>query len=311
MHAQFDAGRTAVRGVGFAPLRHTQQLDAVAELVGVADVGRLQLGDAFDVGAIKLHRHAEGDRTHDRDLVGGVYAFDVERGIGLRVTQALGLREHLGKVRSLGAHLGEDEVGRAVDDAGHPFDAVGGEPFAQRLDDRDTAGHRGFKGHRHTALACRLEDLAAVHRQQRLVGGDNVLAGLDRLHHQRARDAGAADQLDDDIDRRIGEHLRRIAHHLRRIADDRAGTLHVHIGHHRDLDAAARAAADFLLVALQHLEGAGAHGADAQKAHLNRFHRVGLSGYWCVRRRYEARKWSMRPIASVRSSALGKKTRRK
>ena len=38
--------------------------------------------------------------------------------------------------------------------------------------------------------------------------------------------------------------------------------------------AAAGAAADLFLVAAQHLEGAAAHGADAQKAHLNRFHVV-------------------------------------
>ena len=44
------------------------------------------------------------------------------------------------------------------------------------------------------------EDLVAVHRQQRLVGGDHVLAGGDGLQHQLLRDAVAADQLDDDVD---------------------------------------------------------------------------------------------------------------
>ena len=55
MHAQLDAFRRA--------LGDAQQLDAVAELLGVADVGRLQLGDAFDVGLVELHRDAEGDRA--------------------------------------------------------------------------------------------------------------------------------------------------------------------------------------------------------------------------------------------------------
>ncbi len=44
------------------------------------------------------------------------------------------------------------------------------------------------------------ENLVAVHGQQRLVGGDDMLAVGDRLQHQFLRNAVAADQLDDDID---------------------------------------------------------------------------------------------------------------
>ena len=40
----------------------------------------------------------------------------------------------------------------------------------------------------------------------------------------------------------------------------------------RDLDAAAGAAPDFFLVALQHVEGAAADGADAEQADLDGFH---------------------------------------
>ena len=39
--------------------------------------------------------------------------------------------------------------------------------------------------------------------EQRLVGGDDVLAVGDRLEHERARRLDAADQLDDDVDVRI------------------------------------------------------------------------------------------------------------
>ncbi|KAG1062522.1 hypothetical protein G6F40_017944 [Rhizopus arrhizus] len=54
MHAQFDAVGTA--------LGDAQQLDAVAQAFGVLDVFSGQLRNAFDVGAVELHRHAEGQR---------------------------------------------------------------------------------------------------------------------------------------------------------------------------------------------------------------------------------------------------------
>jgi hypothetical protein len=50
------------------------------------------------------------------------------------------------------------------------------------------------------------KDLGAVHGQQRLVGGDHVLAGGNRFEHQRLGNAVAADQLDDDVDLGVGDH---------------------------------------------------------------------------------------------------------
>jgi hypothetical protein len=121
------------------------------------------------------------------------------------------------------------------------------------------------------------EDLAAVHGQQRLVGGDHMLAGGDGLEHQRARDAVAADQLDHDVDRRLGDHRARIGHHPHALARRRArarstsrsATIAISI-------AAPGAAPDLLAVALQHAEGAAADGADAEQADLDGLHgRIG------------------------------------
>ena len=75
-----------------------EQLDAVAELLGVGDVGRLQLGDALDVRLGELHRHAERDRADDRRLVRGVDAVDVEGRVGLGVAEPLRLGERGGEV---------------------------------------------------------------------------------------------------------------------------------------------------------------------------------------------------------------------
>jgi hypothetical protein len=262
VHAQLDA-------LGAAP-RDAEQLDAVSELFGIADVDCLQCGDALHVGLVELHRHAEGDGAHDGGLVRGVDALDVEGRVGLGVSQPLSLLEHDAEVEALVAHLAEDEVGRAVDDAGDPLDTIGGQPLAQRLDDRDAAGHRGLEADHHSLGVRGGEDLVAVHREQRLVGGDHMLAGGNRLHHERARDAVAADQLDDDVDCRIGDDLARIVDHADTLADNRPYTGGVEVGDRRDLEAAPGAAPDLLLVAAQHLEGATADGADAEQADLDR-----------------------------------------
>ena len=77
-----------------------EQLDPVAELLGVGDVGRLQVDDAFDVGLVELHRHAERDRAHDRRLVRGVDAGDVEGRVGLGIAEPLRLGERDREVES-------------------------------------------------------------------------------------------------------------------------------------------------------------------------------------------------------------------
>ncbi len=116
------------------------------------------------------------------------------------------------------------------------------------------------------------EDLGAVHREQRLVGGDHVLAGRDGLEHQLLGDAIAADELDDDVDVGVGDDFARVADHLDAFADHFAGAGSVEVGHHGDLDATAGAALDFFLVALEHLEGAAADRACAEQAYLDGFH---------------------------------------
>src|SRR5476649_1508491 len=203
MHAQFDA----LGAVDGGTLGDAQQFDAVAQLLGVADVDGVEFRDAFHIGFVELHRDAEGDGRHDGGLVRGVDALDVEGRIGFRVTQLLRLFQRRVEVQALVAHLGQDEIGGAVDDPGQPLDAVGRQALAQRLDDGDAAGHRRLEGHHHALFLGGGEDLVAMHGQQRLVGGDDMLAVGDGLQHQFARQLVAADQLHDDVDVRVVDDL--------------------------------------------------------------------------------------------------------
>jgi hypothetical protein len=150
-------------------------------------------------------------------------------------------------------------------------------PFTYCLDDGNAAGHRRLECHHHAHLLRLEENLVAVYRQQRLVGGDHVLAIVDSLQHQFPGHTGATDQLDNNINVRI-------AHHGERIVGDAAlapcqllCTFEVLVRHHGDVDLPSGPALDFSRVALQHVESAAADGADAQQAYVDWFHTANLS----------------------------------
>jgi hypothetical protein len=145
-------------------------------------------------------------------------------------------------------------------------------PFAQRLDDRDAAGHRRLEGH-HDALALRGgEDLVAMHRQQRLVGGHHVLAVGDRLQHQFLGDAVAADQFDDDVDLGSRHHREGVVGHLRPAAGHLPRQFEVLVRHLGDADRPPGAAGDLGLVAGRTVKGAATDGADAEQSYIDGFH---------------------------------------
>ena len=110
----------------FGALGDTQQLDAIAQLLGVFNVGGSQLGNAFDVGLVKLNRYAKSQSTHEGDFVCRVHTFNVEGGVGLGITQSLSLLEDHIKVQTFFTHFGQNEIGGAIDDASDPLNSVGG-----------------------------------------------------------------------------------------------------------------------------------------------------------------------------------------
>ena len=81
MDAGFDAVLVAA-GDG-------EQLDRVAELGCVAEVARGEPSDALAVDLVRVDVRMEGEAGQDGELVGGVVALDVVRGLGLRIAEVL------------------------------------------------------------------------------------------------------------------------------------------------------------------------------------------------------------------------------
>ena len=262
MHAQLNA----VAGV----LGDAQVLDAVTELGGALHILDGDAADAFHVHLGKLQRNTEGDGGDDGELVRRVHAFHVEGRVRFRVAQALRFFQHFLEGAPALLHLGEDVVAGAVDNARHPVDVVGGQAFTQGFQNRDAAGHRRFEGYVHAVLMGGLEDFVAVLGDQRLVGGDDVLAVLDRGEHQLAGGVGAADQLHQNVDFRVRGHREDIPRHADTV--DVARRIVAAGADMRDLDRAAHAPGDFPGVTLQNVDRAGAHRAQTCYADLYRIH---------------------------------------
>ena len=148
---------------------------------------------------VDVHRRAEGQPGDDGHLGRGVGAGHVVGGVGLGVAQPLRLGQRV-LVRRAGAlHRGQDEVGGAVHDAVHALDVGGGQRLGDHADGGHHAADRGLEAQLHPAPARHLEQLLAVARDQLLVGGHEVLAGLHRAQRVVQRRLGAAHELHDQV----------------------------------------------------------------------------------------------------------------
>src|SRR5690606_8517160 len=261
MHTQLDTC--------FGASRHTQVLDAITQRLGVIHIRRGQLRNAFGVGLVELQRNTERNGRKDGQFVCGIDAFDVEGRIGLGITQLLGFLEHVLKGATLLAHLGEDEVASAVDDAGQPVDTVARQAFTDCLDYRNAACNRGLEGDDDALFTGPGEDFVTVHGDQRLVCGDHVLTVLDGLEHQLQRQGIATDQLDDNIDIGVADNGENVVGN----GDATGVTTWVWLSSRdrHDFDTTPDATGNFLGIALQHIEGSATDGTQPTDANFHRF----------------------------------------
>src|SRR5690606_29402613 len=198
---------------------------------------------------------------------------DIEGGIRLGVAQALRFGEHRVEWQATRLHFGKNEVGGAIDDAGNPVDTVGGQAFANRLDDWNAASHGGLEHHHHALAAGSVKDLIAVLGQQRRVGGDHGLALADRLHDPLTRSGFAADEFRHDSDIRVARELEAVSGDAHTAAAQQPAP-HFSLAprHARHFAATSAASCDFVSVLLQYLPRTPEHHAQTEHADFSRCH---------------------------------------
>ena len=150
---------------------------------------------------------------------------------------------------------------------------VRGQALGQRPDDRDAAGDGRLEPDGPLGLAGGVEHLRPMGGEQRLVRGDDVLAGGEGVQHHGPGERRPAGEFDDDVDGRVGEGVaddgrnefrRHRRAGLRRVADDDAAQ--------RELPAGP--AGEAVGVFEQQSGHAGADGAAADQRDAERFRHV-------------------------------------
>jgi hypothetical protein len=192
------------------------QLQPQAQLLGVGHVVGGDVLDALVDDLVEVHGRGEGEAREDRHLRGGVAARDVVGGVGLRIAQLLGLAQRLLVRDAAARHLGEDVVGRAVDDPVDALDVRRGKRLLQDPDHGHDARDGALEAQLDAVLARARPQLLAVLGEQLLVRGDDVAAGAHRAQHEVAGGLDAADQLDDQLG--VGEDALEIAPRARQHA---------------------------------------------------------------------------------------------
>ena len=180
-------------------LGRADQLQPEPEVARVLQVVGLDLLDSLVTDLVDVDRRVERQPGQDRHLRRRVVAVDVLGRVRLGVAEPLCLGERRGERHPGPRHLGEDEVGRAVDDPVDAVDARAGQRLLKDADHGHDAGDRPLEAQLHAALAGQRPELLAVMREQLLVGGDDVFAVLHRPDHIFARRLDPTDQLDDQI----------------------------------------------------------------------------------------------------------------
>ena len=244
---------------------NAQVLDAITQFIGIGHVLGLYPGNALGIGTFQLQRDAEGDGAQDGQFVGRIGPFHVKSRVGLGVAEVLGLAQGLIETAIAVAHPGQDVIAGTVDDTGHPFDLVGGQSFAQRLDDGDAAGHGSLERHHHPLVLGRLEDFIAVFGDQRLVGGHHMLVVVDGAQDQFQGRLVTTDEFNDDLHLWIIHYGKGVVGYLRDTvqAGDGSGVICLGRGV-GDNDTPAGTARDLFGVTVQHGDGAAADGTEAQ-----------------------------------------------
>ena len=151
------------------------------------------------------------------------------------------------------------------------LDPVGHQAFLQRFDDRDAAADAGLEAHLDAVGDRRCKDLPAMYGEQGLVGGDHVFPLADRFQDKGSGRFDAADELDDDIYRRIVEDVLRVAAE-NDVLELRRQALDMDVGHPGQDDREAGLLTQPVLLRIYGLGQTAAHRPEANDAHTNFFH---------------------------------------
>src|SRR5208282_1458917 len=256
-----------------------QQLDRVAELPRVRDIVLRDTRDAFGVDLLGFQQHSERKAYQQAELVCGIVAFDIQRGVRLGNAAALRIRQRTFELDAMLAHRGENRIAGTVDDPVDGALAIAGQSLAKRANNRDTAADARLEADGQSVTRGGLEDFRAMLGQQRLVARDDILARRERFQDQRARRLMAPEELDDNVDVGSFDQCRAVARDQLWRDAERAIGLEAAVGDSGQFQGPAEFARVLRCIAPQQLHHAAADGAASEQGNPYRFQYP--TAVWC------------------------------
>ena len=128
--------------LGLGPHRHTQKLDAIAEVGSGIEVGKRDRRNAFDIDRARVELSCRTPDLQGWKALRGVVPFDIEGWIGLCVPKPLRFAQAVVKRQTVLLHAREDVIAGAVEDTVDAREGVAVQSFAQRLDNRNATADR-------------------------------------------------------------------------------------------------------------------------------------------------------------------------
>ena len=132
---------------------------------------------------------------------------DIGGGIPFGIAELLSQGQRVLEAHALLDHLGEHEVGGAVEDTGDLIHLVGREALVDRAQDRDAAAHARLEQEVEVAVFRDLQQLVPLGRHQFLVGGDDAFARLQAAFDEFIGRMEAAHGLHHDADIRVVQDI--------------------------------------------------------------------------------------------------------
>ena len=147
-----------------------------------------------------------GQAGQNGDLAAGIAAVHVIAGVlGLGIAELLGQVQGLLKAHALPLHLGQHEVGRAIDDALDLADVVGRQALMHGSDDRGAAADARLKQKSRAVFPRQSQQFRTVGSNHLLVAGTDAAAALQAAADIRIGKPGAADGFDHHAHLRVSQ----------------------------------------------------------------------------------------------------------
>lgn len=249
----------------------SEEFDAVAKFCCDEKVKEFYAANALEDEVFEADGGTKGEANEDGEFLCGIDTVDVHSWVGFGVAALLSFEKHIFVGLPLIKHSAEDEVAGAIEDGFERENAVSGEGRVDGGDDRDATGDSGFEGNRAAGGAGGVEKFITMLVEECLVGGDDVLTGMQELEDSGASRLDATDDVNYGLDFRVADYGLKIAANGDAFKTDCPGATGVADNYAFEINWPASLSGNQIARGIEDLDDSGADGAASDECNIKWF----------------------------------------